>query len=74
MRALEKRLADERGVAASAKTQIESLKRRLEERTTEHQQAGEKLQERCDALAEDNRRLKEQLAGLNARVRTLTAH
>jgi chromosome segregation protein len=74
LRGLEKKHAEERGAAASAKAQVDSLKRRMEERAGEHRQAAEKLQERCDTLTEENRRLKEQLAGLNARVRTLTAH
>jgi chromosome segregation ATPase len=72
LRAAEKRAADASGTAARATTTAESLKRKLDERQTSYRGEVDTLQERVDTLGEENRRLKEQLAGLNARVRTLT--
>ncbi len=72
LREAEKKTADASGTAARATTTAEALKRKLDERQNAHRAEADALQERLDTLAGENRRPKEQLAGLNARVRTLT--
>lgn len=73
LRAAERRAADASGELASIKSGVESLKRKLEEKQASHRTEVDQLQQRSDTLAEENRHLKEKLAGLNARVRTLTS-
>jgi chromosome segregation ATPase len=72
LRSTERRLTDERGQVASLQSQNENLRRKVDEGRSRHRQDAESQQERYDGIVEENRRLKEKLAGLNARVRTLT--
>ena len=72
LRDADKRAAEATGAAAKATATAESLKRKNEERQTSHRSELDAVQERLDTASGENRRLKEQLAGLNARVRTLT--
>jgi chromosome segregation ATPase len=74
LRDSEKVKADAAGALASLKSTNTSLQKKLEAALTKQRHDGESLQARIDALTEENRRMKEQLAGLNARVRTLTEY
>ncbi len=73
LRAAERRAADAGGELASIKATLDSLKRKIEEKQTSHRNEVDRLHERNDTLTEENRHMKEKLAGLNARVRTLTS-
>lgn len=73
LRSAERRLADEAAQAASLKALNDSLRRKLDDRASQHRGELESLQQAKDTLAEENRRLKEKLAGLNAKVKTLTS-
>ncbi len=73
LRSLERRHADESAAAASLKAQADGLRRKLDEREAAHRAELGALQERHDAAADEARRLKEKLAGLQAKVKTLTA-
>lgn len=73
LRTLERRHADEAASAASLKAQLDGVRRKLEERDVAHRTELGQLQERYDAAADEARRLKEKLAGLQAKVKTLTS-
>ena len=71
---LERELAEERGVVASLRSSYESLKKKSSERQAQWRSDYEELQEKYDAMREDNRRKTNELAGANAKIRTLTDH
>lgn len=72
LRTLERKHADESAAAASHRTTADGLRRKLDERDAAHRAEVAALQERLDASTDEARRLKEKLAGAQAKVRTLT--
>ena len=72
LRELEKRVADEKGKAASLKSMNDSLQKKVDDKAQQHRCELERLQEKYDAAIEENRRSKVKLAGMNARRRTTT--
>ncbi|MBN8525380.1 MAG: hypothetical protein J0M02_08600, partial [Planctomycetes bacterium] len=72
LRTVERRQADEAAAAASLRSQVDALRRKLEKSESEHRDELGKLQERLDAALDEGRRHKEKAAGLQAKVKTLT--
>lgn len=69
---LERDLADAKADNASLRSLNQNLRKKLDQQVQVSREESERLQERLDEVSEENRRMREQLAGLNARVRTLT--
>lgn len=73
LRTLDRRHADESAAVASLKAQLDGLRKKMDDREVAHRAEQSQLQERYDGAADEVRRYKEKLAGLQAKVKTLTA-